>query len=98
MLDPPLKGAQLPVGEAPYVAALQILEEGLGLQARIEFELVSDLVPDVGKDVVVCRPGARGFKLAGQLPGLEVLPGGLLVEAVFGCSLGEGLLPLNELE
>jgi hypothetical protein len=36
LLDVPLQGAQLPVGKAARVLALQPLEHGLGLQAGVE--------------------------------------------------------------
>jgi hypothetical protein len=36
LLDVPLQGAQLPLGKAPRVLALQPVEHSLGLQARVE--------------------------------------------------------------
>ena len=98
VLDPSLKGAELAVSEASRVTPLQILEEGLGFEARIEFELLPDLLPAVGKEVVVCTPLARGFKLAGKLLGLAILAGGLLIETGLGGGHGQGLLLLHELE
>ncbi len=98
VLDPSLESAELAIGEAPYISALEILEEGLGLQAWVEFELASDLIPYVGEDVVVCTPDARRFEFARELLGLEILPGGLLIEAGFGSCHGKGVLPLHKLE
>ena len=37
LFDLPLQGAELAVGEPPREAALQVLEEGLGLEPGIEF-------------------------------------------------------------
>ena len=53
-LDPPLQGAELAVGEATGEAALQVGEQGLGLQAGVELQQGFEFGPDVGKGV---RPG-----------------------------------------
>ena len=46
-LDPPLQATELDVGEPPRVAPLQVEEEGLGLQSRIEPELINEFRTDV---------------------------------------------------
>lgn len=65
-LHPPLQGAQLAPGEAARVLPLQDLEEGLGLQARLQGQLRFELGPDVGKGVVAGTPVTGHGNLAGQ--------------------------------
>jgi len=48
-LDVPLQGAQLAIGEASREAALQVVEQGLGLQAGVEAQLLFELRPDLGE-------------------------------------------------
>src|SRR5262249_32212140 len=47
-LDAPLQGADLPVGEAPREATLQVFEEGLDLQAGVDLKFLDHLRPDFG--------------------------------------------------
>jgi hypothetical protein len=93
-LDVPLQGAQLAVGEAPGEAALQVVEQGLGLQAGVQTQLLFELRPDLGEGV-----GPRAIvalhasHLAGEPPEAAVLARGLGVEPglVGGASLGQSL-------
>jgi hypothetical protein len=78
-LDVPLQRPQLAVGEAARVAALQVLEERLGLQPRVDFQQGADLRPDLGKGVGARHPSMGLGQVAGQAAELEVLAGGLLV-------------------
>jgi len=84
-LDVPLQGAQLAVGEASGEAALQVVEQGLGLQAGIETQLLFELRPDLGEGI-----GPRAIitlhasHLAGQPSEAAVLACGLGVESGLG--------------
>lgn len=51
LLDAPLQGPQLPIGKASRPASLQVVEQGLGLQSRVEAELRLQLRPDLGEGV-----------------------------------------------
>ena len=77
LLDPPLQGPQLPVGEAAGMLPLQGLEQGLGLQAGGQGQLLLDPGPDVGEGVGPCPPGVVHTHLAGQPLQPPVLAGGL---------------------
>ena len=79
--DPPLEGAQLPVGVAARPAALQVEEEGLGLEARVEPEQFEEFGPDVLERVLPGPPGAWDSPLAGEPIGVAVLACRLLVDA-----------------
>jgi hypothetical protein len=94
LLDPPLQRPQLPVGETPGEAALQIGEQGLGQQARVEHQLFFQLWPDLGEGVWPCAVIAvHASHLAGQLAEPAVLARGLGVQArlVRGPFLGDPL-------
>jgi hypothetical protein len=82
LLDAPLQGPQLAVGEASGEAALQVGEQGLGLQAGVDpkqgFELRPDLGEGVGPRAVVAFHASH---LAGQLAEPAVLARRLLVHA-----------------
>jgi hypothetical protein len=54
LLDVPLQGAQLAVGEAPGETTLQVVEQGLGLQAGVEAQLLFELRPDHREGVGPC--------------------------------------------
>ena len=64
LLDAPLQGPQLAVGEAAGEAALQVGEQGLGLQAGVELQLLFELR---------ARPRRRG-RAASASPGPCVRP------------------------
>jgi hypothetical protein len=87
LLDVPLQGAQLPLGKAAGVLALQPVEHGLGLQAGVEGQLLLDARPDVRERVGSRPPGMLHAHLAGQPAEPAVLTRGLVVDA----GLGRGL-------
>ncbi len=94
LLDAPLQGPQLAVGETSGKAPLQVVEQGLGLQSGVEAELRFQLRPDLGEGI---GPGAvvaiHAAHLAGQLAESAVLARGLEVKAglVRCASLGQSL-------
>ena len=98
VLDAALEGAQLPIGKASEVSSLQVEEEGLGLQAGVDLQFASHLVPYVGEGVFACAPGVIRLNLAGELAESSVLAGGLLVHAGLGGGSGEGRLLVDEHE
>jgi hypothetical protein len=66
-LDASLQGAELTVGEPAREAALQVGEQGLGLQAWIELEHRFELRPDLRERVKPGTPVAvHAFDLRGQ--------------------------------
>ena len=92
--DAALQGAPLPVGEAAGIASLQLLEQGLGLQARVEAKLLLQVRPDLCKRL---RPGTpvvcHALDLTGQPTQAAVLAGGLGIDADAqgGLFLGDAL-------
>jgi hypothetical protein len=80
LFDPPLQAAELDVGEPPRISALQVEEEGLGLEARVEPELIGEFGPDVLERVVAGPPGMRDSSLTGEQVGVAVLACRLLVD------------------
>jgi hypothetical protein len=72
-----LQGPQLTVGEAPRIAALQFLQQGLGLQAGLPVEQAADLGPHLDERIDTGRPGMRHGNFAGQHAGLQVFAGRL---------------------
>jgi hypothetical protein len=65
LFDVPLQGAQLPVGKAAGLLALKPIQHGLGLQARVEGQLLLDARPDLRKRVGSRPPGMLHAHLAG---------------------------------
>src|SRR3954468_16416713 len=59
-LDLPLQGAELAVGEPAREAALEVLEEGLGLEPGLELQAVAEFRPDVLERVLPGPPGPGG--------------------------------------
>jgi hypothetical protein len=85
LLDAPLQGPQLAVGEASGEAALQIGEQGLGLQAGVDSKQRFELRPDLGEGVGPCAVVAlHASHLAGQLAEPAVFARRLLVHAGLG--------------
>jgi hypothetical protein len=80
LFDPSLQAPELDVGEPPGEAALQVEEEGLGLEARVEPEQFQQFGPDVLERVLPGPPGMRDSSLAGQGVGVAVLACRLLVD------------------
>jgi hypothetical protein len=94
LLEAALQGPQLAIGEASRKAALQVGEQGLGLQSGIEFHLRFQLRPDLGEGV---RSRAvvtvHASHLTGQPTEPAVLARGRRVDAglVSRASLGQSL-------
>ena len=95
--DPPLQGAKLHVGEPPRMAALQVEEEGIGLEPGIEAELGLELGPDVLERVLPCPPGVWGASLAGKQVRVTVLASGLLVDVRPVRGVGQSIFDLDQL-
>jgi hypothetical protein len=93
-LDPPLQSAELVVGEATGKAALQVGEQGLGLQTGVQLQQGFELRPDIGERV---RPGppiaAHAFDLRRQPTEPAILTSRLGAQASLGsCQiLGQSL-------
>jgi hypothetical protein len=56
LLDAPLQRSHLAVGEAAGVLPLQVLQQGLGLQAGVDRQQGFELGPDVGEGVGLGPP------------------------------------------
>jgi hypothetical protein len=69
----------LAVGEATRIAALQLLEDGLGLQAGVDFQQGTDLGPDRREGVGPGAPGVAWSQLAGKLTLVQISASRLLV-------------------
>ena len=80
LLDPPLQATELAVGEPAREAALQVEEEGLGLEPRVEPEQFEEFGPDVLERVLPGPPGMRDSSLTGERVGVAVLACRLLVD------------------
>jgi len=81
VFEPPLEGPQLPVGVPTREAALQVEEEGLGLEPRVEAEPLLDLGPHVLERVLPGPPGVGDSPLGGEPVRVAVLACRLLVDA-----------------
>ncbi len=97
LFDPPLQTTELDVGEPPRMAALQVEEEGLGLEPRVEPELIDEFEPDVLERVLPGPPGMRDSPLTGQRVGVAVLACRLLVNAGLIGGLSQGVFGLDQL-
>lgn len=74
LLDPPLERPHLPVGEATGVAALQVGEQGPGLQPRIELQQRLQFGPDLDEGIRAGTPVTlHALDLTGQLAEATVL-------------------------
>ena len=98
LFDPPLQATELDVGEPSRIAALQVEEEGLGLEPRVEPQQVEEFRPDVLERVLPGPPGMWDSSLTGERVGVAVLACRLLVD--FGpigglgqCGFGLDQLP-----
>jgi hypothetical protein len=97
LLDPALQATELDVGETSGMAPLQVVEEGLGLEPRVEPELVDEFGPDVLERVLPGPPGAWDAPLTGERVGVAVLACRLLVDAGLVGGLSEGVFGLDQL-
>ena len=97
LFDPPLQAAELDVGEPPRISALQVEEEGLGLEARVEPEQFEEIGPDILERVLPGPPGVRDSSLTGKRVGVTVLACRLLVDFGPIGGVGECVLGLEQL-
>ena len=97
LFDPPLQATELDVGEPPRKAALQVEEEGLGLEARVEPEQFEEFGPDVLERVLPGPPGMRDSSLTGERVGVAVLACRLLVDFGPIGGLGQCVFGLEQL-
>jgi hypothetical protein len=65
LFETPLQGAQLTIGEAARMLALQPGEQRQGFQSRVEGQLLLDLGPDAGEGIGPCSPGMVHAYLTG---------------------------------
>ncbi len=98
LFDPALQAPELDVGEPSGKAALQVEEEGLGLEPRVEPELIDEFGPDVLERVLPGPPGVWDTSLTGQEVGVAVLACRLLVDfspigGIGECGFGLEQLP-----
>jgi hypothetical protein len=98
LFDPPLQGPELDVGKPAREAALQVEEEGLGLEPRVEPEQFEEFGPDVLERVLPGPPGVRDSSLTGERVGVAVLACRLLVDfspvgGIGQCGFGLEQLP-----
>ncbi len=97
LFDPPLQGPELDVGKTAREASLQVEEEGLGLEPRVEPEQLQEFGPDVLERVLPGPPGVRDSSLTGKQVGVAVLACRLLVDFSPICGLGECGFGLEQL-
>jgi hypothetical protein len=97
LLDAPLQRPHLPVGKAAGIAALQLGEQRLGLQAGVQLQQRLQLGPDLGERIHAGTPVAvHAFDLTGQPAEAAVLAGGLGRHArPQGCLLLGDSLPIE---
>jgi hypothetical protein len=96
LFDPPLQATELDVGETSRKAPLQVVEQGLGLEPRIESELLEEFGPDVLERVLPGPPGAWDSPLTGERVGVAVLACRLLVDAGLVGGLGQCVFGLDQ--
>jgi len=97
VFEPPLEGPQLPGGVAAREAALQVDEEGLGLEPGVEPEHPLEFGPHVLERVLPGPPGVRDTPLGGEPVRVAVLACRLLVDARLVGSFGQGGFGLEQL-
>jgi hypothetical protein len=90
LLDPALQRPHLAVGEPAGVLALQVGQQGLGLQAGVDRQQRFELGPDVGEGVGPGPPGVLHAYLTRQPSEPPVLACGLVVHARPGRRLAAG--------
>jgi hypothetical protein len=97
LFDPPLQTTELDVGEAPWEAPLQVIKKGLGLEPRVEPELIDEFRPDVLERVLPGPPGMGDSPLTGERVGVAVLACRLLVDSGLVGGLGQCVFGLDQL-
>jgi hypothetical protein len=79
--DPALQATELDVGETPWKTPLQVEEEGLGLEVRVEPEHFQESGPDILERVLPGPPGVWDSPLTGEQVGVAVLACRFLVNS-----------------
>jgi hypothetical protein len=97
LLDPPLQGPELDVGKTAREAALQVEEEGLGLEPRVEPEQFQEFGPDILERVLPGPPGMGNSPLTGERVGVAVLACRFLVNASLVGGLSQCVFGLDQL-
>jgi hypothetical protein len=87
----------LDVGKTAREAALQVEEEGLGLEPRVEPEQFEEIGPDILERVLPGPPGVRDSSLTGERVGVAVFACRLLVDFGPIGGVGECVLGLEQL-
>jgi hypothetical protein len=95
--DPPLQGPELDVRKSTWKAALQVEEEGFGLEPRVEPEPFEQFGPDILERVLPGPPGVRDSPLTGERVGVAVLACRFLVNAGLVGGLSQCVLGLDQL-
>ena len=80
LFDPALQATELDVGKATRETSLQVEEEGLGLEPRVEPEQFKEFGPDILERVLPGPPGVRDSSLTGERVGVAVLACRFLVD------------------
>jgi hypothetical protein len=98
LFDPALQATELDIGEAAREASLQVVEESLGLEPRVESEQFEEFGPDVLERVLPGPPGVRDSSLTGERVGVAVLACRFLVDfgpigGIGQCGFGLKQLP-----
>ena len=98
LFDPPLQATELDVGEATGEAALQVVEERLGLEPRVEPEQFEKLRPYSLERVLPGPPGVGSVSLTGERVAVAVLACRFLVNfgpvgGIGQCGFGLEQLP-----
>jgi hypothetical protein len=97
LFDPALQATELDVGEPTGKAALQVEEEGLGLEPRVEPEHLKQFGPDLLERVLPGPPGMGDSSLTGEQVGVAVLACRLLVDLGPIGGVGERVFGLEQL-
>ena len=96
LFDPTLQATELDVGETSRRAPLQVVEKGLGLEPRVEPELLDEFGPDVLERVLPGPPGMGNAPLTGKRVGVAVLACRFLVDAGLVGSLSQCVFGLDQ--
>ena len=97
LFDPALQATELDIRETPWKTPLQVKEEGLGLEPRVEPEHLQEIGPDVLERVLPGPPGVRDSPLTGKRVGVAVLACRFLVNASLVSGLNQCVFGLDQL-
>jgi hypothetical protein len=95
--DPPLQATELDVGKTVRETALQVEEEGLGLEPRVEPEQFEEFGPDILERVLPGPPGMGNSSLTGKRIGVAVLACRFLINAGLVGGLSQCVFGLDQL-